>query len=299
MIETGYRILDIAARTKSLSKAAEELHLSPSAVSRSLAKLEKELGMQLFVRSSEGVMLTESARSILPFIRMSLHAELRMEEELGRISNEQKGIVRVGTFSSVGCTWLPDIVRIMKEEHPQVELKIRQGWYYDLEDLLENGDLDVIFASIPIKSNLPTYPLMRDRLLCIAPRSFEPRNPGFVTIEELRDLPFILPSKVADFDAKTFLENNHLQVENPHEVSDDGVIAAMVEGGMGVSIMPELVLERVKADIGVYPVETAPMRTIGLATQRAEFVTGAARSFVRVARGYILGRYPEELPYFR
>ena len=88
MIETAYRILDIAEKTESLSKTADILHLTPSAVSRSLSKLEKEQGVQLLSRSSDGVRLTADGQAILPFIRMALNAEYRLGEELDRLRSE-------------------------------------------------------------------------------------------------------------------------------------------------------------------------------------------------------------------
>lgn len=299
MIETGYRILDITEKTKSLSKTGEELHLTPSAVSRSVQKLEKDLGIQLFIRKSDGVELTKDARSILPFVRMALNTERRMGEEIERIHASHRGVLRIGTFSSVGCCWMPAIARRMKAEHPNVDLRIHQGGYDDLTSLLDSGDLDVIFASIPIKKSYPTFPLYKDRLLCITPKDFVPANPQYITIDELRDQTFILPCEGMDFDATAFLKNCDLHVENPHYVQDDNVIAAMVEAGLGISIMPELVVETVRADLGVYPVMNAPYRTIGIVSQREEYSVGAVKSFIKLVRRFVQEEYPEELPYFR
>ncbi len=102
-----------------------------------------------------------------------------------------------------------------------------------------------------------------------------------------------------DFDATVFLKNCELHVENPHYVQDDNVIAAMVEAGLGISIMPELVVETVRADLGVYPVMNAPYRTIGIVSQREEYSVGAVKSFIKLVRRFVQEEYPEELPYFR
>lgn len=299
MIETGYRILYITEKTKSLSKTGEMLHLTPSAVSRSVQKLEKELGIQLFIRRSDGVALTNDAKAVLPFVRMALNSEQRMNEEIDRIHASHSGVLRIGTFSSVGCRWMPAIARRMKADNPNVDLRIHQGGYDDLEALLDAGDLDVIFASIPIKKSYPTFPLYKDRLLCITPKDFVPANPQYITIDEIRDQTFILPCEGMDFDATAFLEASHLHVENPHFVQDDNVIAAMVEAGLGISIMPELVVETVRADLGVYPVMNAPYRTIGIVSQREEYTIGAVKTFIKLVRRFVQEKYPEELPYFR
>ena len=76
-------------------------------------------------------------------------------------------------------------------------------------------------------------------------------------------------------------------------------IIAMVEAGLGISIMPELVLAKLSGRIGVYPVESAPVRVIGLATQKSEYLSRAATAFTRIVQAYIRERYPGDLPYFR
>ncbi len=304
MIETSYRILDIAEKTKSLSKAAEMLHMTPSAASRAVSKLESEMGVKLLSRNTGGVQLTEAGRVVLPFVRMALSAEYRMGEELGRLCDDDRGTVRVGVFSSVGCVWMPEIIRTMREAHPEIELIIREGGYADLRELLEMSELDVIFTSLsgPMPGDLQMTPLVRDRLLCITPRDFIPRSGDVVTIEELSSQTFVLPCEGNDFDAKMFMEDNRLDISNPHYVSDDLLIISLVASGLGISIMPELVMEKVGApadDIHVYPIESAPFREIGIATQKREYVTKATRTFIKTVRQYIDDRYPVELPYFR
>lgn len=84
-----------------------------------------------------------------------------------------------------------------------------------------------------------------------------------------------------------------------HQLADDALIIAMVESGQGISIMPELVLDYLGGNIRVFPIEGAPFRTIGIATQRSEYVTPVTKIFVRTVQDYVAQRYPEELPYFR
>lgn len=299
MVDISYRIFDLVVSTNSLTKTAELVHLTPSAVSHSLRKLEERLGMQLVIRGRDGVKLTEYGRELLPHVRYTIKAEERLQQEITRVSGTRAGILRVGIFSSVGYNWMPDILHRMQAEHPQIEVRLTQDSYTGLETGVAGGELDAAFVSLPVADNLPTYHLLRDRLMCITPRSFQAKNKDYITLDELHEQRLILPCVQSDIDARSFLQTNGMEVENLHDISDDAVIIAMVESGHGLSIMPELVLHHLGGDINIFPIESAPVRNIGLATQRSAYVTPATKFFIRAVQDYISEKYPEEQPYFR
>ncbi|MFP5527326.1 LysR family transcriptional regulator [Peptococcus simiae] len=299
MVDISYRIFELVVNTKSLTKTAEIVHLTPSAVSHSLRKLEERLGMQLVIRGRDGVRLTEQGKDLLPFVQFAIKAEERLQQEINRICDLRSSVLNVGVFSSVGCNWLPDIIRLMYQQHPQIDLHIHEGSYADLEAGLAEGRLDVAFVSLPVEGNLIAYPLTRDRLLCLTARDFQPSHNDFVTIEDIEKETFISPPAGSDFDALAFLRANNIEVYSPHVLGEDSVIVALVESGMGISILPELVVQRVKNNVKAHPIEGAPFRTIGIATQKIELVTAAARAFVKVTQQYIAEKYPDENPYFQ
>ena len=115
MIDISYRIFDLVASTNSLTKTAEIVHLTPSAVSHSLRKLEERLGMQLVVRNRDGLRLTQYGQELIPHVRYALKAEERLQQEIVRICDIRTGILNVGVFSSVGCNWMPDIMLRMQK----------------------------------------------------------------------------------------------------------------------------------------------------------------------------------------
>ena len=168
-----YKIFDLIVREGNLRKAAEAMHLTPAAVSHSLAKLEKEFGLPLLVRGRGGMELTQYGRALLPHIRSTLSADGRLHSELQRIKGSMNGMVRIGVINSVCCTWLPSILQRMRESMPDVGINVCQGGYDELESGLIDGSLDLAFVSLPTRKRLSSVPLLHDRLLCITPRSFE------------------------------------------------------------------------------------------------------------------------------
>jgi len=129
MVDISYRIFDLVVSTNSLTKTAEIVHLTPSAVSQSLRKLEERLGLQLVIRGRDGLRLTQYGKELIPHVRYALKAEERLQQEIVRISEVRTGVLNVGVFSSVGCNWMPDIMLRMEKEYPQIKTYIHQDSY--------------------------------------------------------------------------------------------------------------------------------------------------------------------------
>lgn len=295
----NYKIFDLIVSTGSLRKAAEMMHLTPSAVSHSLMKLEKEFGLPLLIRDRTGIELTEYGHQILPYIRSIVAMDQKLHLELETISGVLRGSVRIGVINSICCCWIPSIVRQMNKEYPDIQVKITQGGYDELETGLINGMLDLAFVSIPTKNNLSAIPLMKDRLLCITPTDFVPINKEYITLEELKKHEVIIPGPGSDFDAIAFMKKNNLELQTQHNIIEDSSIVALVECGLGFSIIPELVLQRVMGKVSIYPIENAPYRTLGIATNKNEWITTATDAMLKMILNYVQVEYPKEMPYYK
>lgn len=295
----NYAIFDLIVSTGNLRRAAEIMNLTSSAVSHSLIKLEKEFGFPLLIRDRTGIELTEHGREILPHIRAVLAMDKKLHAEVERISGKMRGSIRIGVFNSICCTWLPSIIRQIRREYPEIKVSIVQGSYDDMEKGLSEGTLDLAFVSMPTKRNISAIPLLRDRLLCATPRDFFPRNKEYITIDEIREQEVIIPGTGSDFDAIAFMKENDLELEIPHNIIEDSSIIALVESGLGITIIPELVLQGVKGNVNIFPIENAPYRMIGLATQKSEFATAMSDTILKLILNYVQVEYAKDMPYFR
>lgn len=296
---SDYKVFDLIVREGSLRKAAEALHLTPGAVSHSLGKLEKEFGVPLLVRGRDGMNLTQYGKALLPYIRTALTADEKLHNELQRIKGNMNGLVRIGVINSVCCTWLPAILNTMREKMPDLVINIYQGGYDELERGLINGTLDIAFVSIPTRKNLNAIPLLHDRLLCITPSGFVPVNKEYITIEEIKRFELIIPGPGSDFDAIAFMQANGLDTGTVHSVQEDSSIIALVESGLGVSIMPELVLKKNGGNICIYPIENAPYRVIGIATLPNVRQPAPVVETIKIMIDYAHNQYPTDEPYFK
>ena len=120
----SYEIFDAVARQGSFNKAAQQLHLTPSAISHAIAVMEEELGFALFTRGKSGVTMTSYGASLYPAIRAVLNSDEALQQSIARLNGLEKGKVRLGTFSSVCTHLLPGILQSFKAQYPQIEVEL-------------------------------------------------------------------------------------------------------------------------------------------------------------------------------
>ncbi|MZQ75803.1 MAG: LysR family transcriptional regulator [Peptoclostridium sp.] len=273
----SYKIFDAVAKHQSFIRAAESINLTPSAVSRSIATLEKTLGFRLFVRSRKGVRLTREGESVIASIRSVLNAEEQLQQLAAQINGLEQGTVVIGTFSSVCSNWIPDIIKSFRQLYPNINIHIMQGDYEDVIHWTSVGIVDIGFASLPVSEDLIATPLFEDRLLCITPKNFKSKHPEFVTIDDIQNQTFVLQREGYNADTISFIKKYNLTIQPEFFIDDDQSILAIVESGLGISVVPELILKKVSYDIKIYPLEPNEYRTIGLITQQKQLLSPAAK----------------------
>lgn len=228
-----YRIFHTVIAQGSFARAAQVLHLTPSAISHAVSSMEEACGFALFVRGKGGVSLTRNGEALYPMIRQVLNADEALGQTIDELKGMQRGTVRIGAFNSVCMTWLPELVTSFKKKFPGVEIEINQGTYDDVVQWLKTGVADIGFLSTHSARDLCVTPLYRDRMMCVVPKGFKTRNPGFITPEEMRQETFVIQGDATDADIQAFLAKYRLTVRASCRVNDDLSTIAMVESGFG------------------------------------------------------------------
>ena len=153
----SYEIFDAVARQGSFNKAAQQLHLTPSAISHAIAVMEEELGFALFNRGKTGVTMTSYGASLYPSIRAVLNSDEALKQSVARLNGLEKGKVKVAAFNSVCTCLLPGILKSFKAQYPQIEVEVYQGTYDDMKDWLRNGQTDIAFLSFGCRGGVCPY----------------------------------------------------------------------------------------------------------------------------------------------
>ena len=254
----------------SLTKAAQSLGSTQSRISHILSDLEAEYGFSLLRRSRGGIELTEAGRLVLPKMQEILSKEQALAECVDEIRNATAGTVRVGVFTSVAVHWLPGMIRSFQAEHPGAHLEMRNGDYHDVDQWLREGSVDLGFVTLPAPAGMRTIPLAEDPLVAILPRDHRLARLEQIPIEELGQDPFISLLQSSDHDIHRALDNAGVHPNIKFTTKDDYAILAMVEQGLGISIVPQLLIRGRGQNLAVRPLVPQASRTIALAIPEGE-----------------------------
>ena len=282
-----YGIFEKVVETRSLTRAAEELGCTQSAVSHSLSGLESDLGFPLLIRGRGGVSLTDEGERILPSIRAILTAYEQLEQTASSIRGLDSGTVRVGAFTSVAVHWLPGIIKKFQGDYPNVDFKLLNGDYHDVEQWILDGSIDIGFVNVPCSLDCEVITLMEDRLLAIVPEDSRFKNYPKFPLSECETEPFISLLESSDHDARRALEAAGVKPNVKFYTKDDYAIIAMVEQGLGISIMPELLLKGRNDRLLTLPLVPEAKRTIGLAVAASDKAGPAVRKFTDYIVNYV------------
>ena len=289
-----YRIFHTVTQQGSFARAAQILHLTPSAISHAVASMEEACGFALFVRGKGGVTLTRSGEALYPVIRQILNADEALSQTISELNGVTRGTVKIGAFNSVCMTWLPHIVTSYKKKYPGVHIEINQGTYDDVVQWIKTGAVDIGFLSMESARDLTVRPLYRDRLMCVVPKGFKTKNPGYITPEEMRGENFVVQGDETDADIQAFLSKYRFSIRASCRVVDDLSTIAMVESGFGICILPSLILERAHGDVDTYPIEPAEYREFGIAVQNPSMLAPAVRQMMAHIEEYAAAEQAKE-----
>ncbi len=265
----------------SISRAAEQMGYTQSAVSRMIADLESEWGMELLRRSRAGIVVCPAGERLLPILR-AISADCA---ELRYTVNEMRGLhiglIRVGTFTSVADQLMPQILTSFQSLYPGIEFELMNSQHYaEIEEWIMSGKVDCGFVSLPTVNDLKTVFLKQDMLVAALPPGHPLSGEETFPIEKLEGEPFILLKEHEDYEIRRFLDALPYHPKLRFEVSSDHTILAMVENGLGISIMHSLL-----ADSGRYRVvwkqfDRPQYRSIGIATAKNARISGVAKLFI-------------------
>lgn len=264
----------------SFTKAAELLNYSQSGISRMIHDLEKEWNVVLLERSKSGVRLTSSGQKLLPHAENVCREYEKLQSEVDELKGLKSGLIRIGTFSSVATHWLPNIIREFQKDYPNIDYELLLGDYTEIEEWIQEGRVDCGFLRLPTKTELDTVFLEQDRLLVVLPEEHPLAELEKIPVSELCGEPFMLLEKGAKAEVSEIFERSNLTPTVHFTTWDDYAIMAMVEGGLGISVLPELILNRIPYKIITRELEIPAYRNIGLAMRNRKSAALAVQRFL-------------------
>ena len=272
---------------KNFSRAAEKLHIAQPSLSQQLAKLEKELGVPLFHRTTNAVEPTHAGEIFVTKAQVILDLVEQLRSEMNDISNLRKGKLVVGTLPITGSHILPIVLPEFAKRHPGIEISLVEDTSANLEHLTSSGAVDISLLSLPIEEPTLDYrPYTTEEILLAVPEAhplaarIEP-----IPVRELTNEAFVVLKKGQGFRqiAQDICAEAGFAPRIVFESSNIETVQSLVAAGMGVAFIPSMVAESKKGRyVPVYKALTdpAPSRTLVIAERRGRYFTKAAEAFI-------------------
>ncbi|MFU0791660.1 LysR family transcriptional regulator [Virgibacillus proomii] len=282
-----YDIFRTVVETGSLSKAADVVGLTQSAVSHAISGLESDFGFTLCSRGRSGIQLTSNGEKMLQYMREILKWNERMMQEISKIHGLEVGVVRIGTLPSVSIQWLPKIIKEFNLYFPDIEIKLFEGDYDKIDSWIADGTIDFGFLSLPVSKAYEVLPLKQDRLLCILPEEHPLANQKIIDLKQLDNESFIMPKSSIDKDVRKILKQHKIKPSIKYEISEDQAIISMVQNGLGISILPEMILYRLPGNLLTIPLKENYCRTIGIASISLQHMSPGAKTLINFIQDWL------------
>ncbi|OMF33801.1 transcriptional regulator [Paenibacillus sp. FSL H8-0548] len=278
------------ALEKNFSRAAEKLHIAQPSLSQQLSKLEQEIGVMLFRRTTNSVELTQAGQVFVNKSQEILDAVEQLKQEMDDMAQMRRGRLVVGTLPITGSHILPLVLPVFGEQYPQIEVVLVEDTTVKLEQLTASGGTDLSLLSLPlIDSSLAWEPFLEEEI-CLAVPPLHPlaQRESPINIAELRNEPFIGLKRGQGFRQITvdLCMQFGFTPRIVFESSNIETIQSLVAGGMGIAFVPQM-LTRVKGTefaptyLNLSPRST---RTLVVASRKGRYLSKAADAFIQTLK---------------
>lgn len=264
----------------SFTKAAEKLQYSQSGISRMINDLEKEWNVSLLERGRAGVSLTSDGLKLLPFVKSVCNEYQKLQTQVDELNGLQSGLIRIGTFSSVATHWLPNIIKEFQKDYPNIDYELLLGDYTEIESWILEGRVDCGFLRLPTHSYFETILLEQDNLLVVLPENHPLAECEYFPVKSLCNYPFMLLEKGAKAEVSELFDKYNIKPKIHFTTWDDYAIMSMVESGLGISILPKLILQRIPYRIVTKELDIPAYRQICLAMRDSNSLSLAVKRFL-------------------
>ena len=278
-----YKVFLRIAENGNFTKTAEEFGYTQSAVSQMVRSLESELGVTLFTRTKHGIFLTSDGKAMVPHLRRLCEDYDRLLAESSAINRLEGATIRIGAFASVSANFLPSVIKAFKAIYPNVQFKLLQADYETIQSWIFDGTVDFGFLTTDVAGNLRRIFLMEDEMVMVLPKGHPATSKKVLLLEDFAGEPFIFLDQGKKSEPLEYFTRAGVEPNLQYRVYDDYTIMNMVEQGLGVSILPKLVLYRHHQNIEVRSLTPPIFREMCVAYRSDDNISVAGKTFMEFA----------------
>lgn len=273
--------------TGSFTDAAETVHLTQSAVSRALINLERELGVTLIDRNRNGVVaLTAVGGQILPHVRALLAQVEAIEQEAKAARGKTSGKLRLGSTHSIVSPYvLATLLTRFQSLYPDIDVVLFEGGLHEVVEWIESGVVDVGFVLMPAPG-IEGAVIGIDELCVIVPKGHRLESKGSVSPDDLRDEQFVLDRTHCALQLldQAVFSGSGTKPDVRYRASDRETILAMVNEGLGITVVPRQLLPKERTGIVALRLDPPHELRLGLAVNSYETAPRGARLLIETAQ---------------
>ena len=269
------------AETGSFSRAAERCQIAQPSLSQQVLKLEQELGAKLFDRLGRGIRLTESGRAFLPHARAILDHVDRARASVASNSAGVRGSVTLGAIPTIAPYLVPRYTAAFTKRYPDAKLRIVEETTPVLIEGLRDLSIDFALLALPLRhKDLEVQPIRTERLLAVLPEDHRLAASDSLSLAELRGESFVMLRDGHCFRDLSLTLCGSARV-NPNIAFESGQfssILGMVAAGIGLTLVPEMAIDRNAGCRYVRLRDNSAVRTIVLASLRGRSFNGVQQA---------------------
>jgi len=267
------------ARVKHFTRAADEIHISQSTLSRAITRLEEELGVALFIRGKRSTNLTEVGEQFFPHVMRALQEIESAQAELVHSGQTEESLINLSFLHSQGICVLPSLLHEFHSLYPGIRFRLEENNSYTLAEQLLSSSCDLCLCSMMMNmEQLAWLYLYTEEIFAVLPIDHPLAASKSLKLSELADNPFITlkPRYSTRILSEQFFSLAGIRPNIIFEGDDINTVASLVAAHLGVSLLPKCNLESIKGLSFVHITSPVCKRDIGIAWNSCHPLSPAA-----------------------
>jgi DNA-binding transcriptional LysR family regulator len=273
----------VVARTQHVTQAAEELAITQPALSRAMARLERDLGVALFDHRGRSVKLNRYGQAFLRHVERALAAIEEGRRELVDLADRDAGVIAFGFAHALGTRVVPDLIASFRQQHPRARFQLLQNASHIILAELEAGDVDIALVSPvpPTSERIESIELASEELFLVVPHDHRFAKRRSVRLSELRDDTFVCLRQ--GYGLRTLTDQFCAEAGFVPKIAFEGeeiaTLRSLVSVGLGVAIIPAVSSPAETAPPQLHITEPICRRSIGLMWEPGRYQPELAQQF--------------------
>jgi DNA-binding transcriptional LysR family regulator len=275
------------ASHKSFTKAAAHSYLTQPSLSKAVKKLEDELHVELFDRSTRNLRLTDAGRIVFQQGQKALGALEELDILLDEMKEVVVGEIKMGVPPLIGTLFFPRIARNFHKKYPKVTLELVELGAKRISQLVENGEIDLGIIVLPAsESKFDVYPFIQDEFVLYLHEDHRLANKKVVSLSDLKDEKFILFSE--DFALHDYIkqscEEAGFTAEISYQSSQWDLIIELVSSNLGITLMPRSIYyKQTNTNVKIVPIEKPTLYwKLGIITKKGAYHSFALKELLKM-----------------